>query len=114
MVRPPFESIAIRSARRPFGSGISQIANRSCRQNRRVTPRATSAAIGGTSAKQEESGRVAIAATLEPGTKGDQRLAVEDVVADGRDALHPPAGRNIARMEEQGIADTRVLQALVD
>jgi hypothetical protein len=47
------------SARRPLGSGISQIANKSCRQNNRVTPRATSAAIGGASAKQE-SGKLAM------------------------------------------------------
>jgi hypothetical protein len=35
-----------------LGSGISQIANKSCLQNNRVTPRATSAAMGGSSVKQ--------------------------------------------------------------
>src|SRR5206468_3364167 len=110
MVKPPLLSIAIRSARRPLGSGISHTANRSWRQNSRVTPRATSAAIGGASVKHRESGCVAMP---EPRTKRGQkesgraearplpaqlftRLAVEDVVADRRDALQAPAGRNVA------------------
>src|SRR6185369_7733140 len=41
-------------------------------------------------------------------------LTIEDVVADRGDALQPPARRNVARVEEQGIADFRVLQVLID
>jgi hypothetical protein len=41
-----------------LGSGISHTANWSWRQNSRVTPRATSAAIGGVSTKHRESGAV--------------------------------------------------------
>jgi hypothetical protein len=39
---------------------ISHTANKSWRQNRRVTPRATSVAIGGASVKQEESSWLAM------------------------------------------------------
>ena len=60
MVSSPLGPIAIRSARRPLGSGTSHIAKRSCRQNSRVTPRATSAAIGGPSRKQSGIGLEAI------------------------------------------------------
>ena len=52
IVRQPLASIAIRSARRPLGSGTSHSANRSCRKNSRQTPRATSRATSGASAKQ--------------------------------------------------------------
>src|SRR5918993_1214961 len=105
MVSPPLASIAIMSARRPLGSGTSQIENRSRRQNSRVTPRATSPAIGGASAKQAESSAASIFAELEQKANaanpkighvdrrnGRKRLAVEDVVADRSNALELPAG----------------------
>ena len=63
MVNAPLASIAIMSARRPLGKGTSQMANRSWRQNSRVTPRATSAAIGDKSAKH--GGRIAAASIVQ-------------------------------------------------
>src|SRR5437868_11032613 len=42
------------------------------------------------------------------------RLAVEDVIADRRDALQAPAGRNVAGMKEQRVSDRGFLQPLVD
>ncbi len=67
MMSWPWASIAIMSARRPLGSGTSQIANMSARKNSRVTPRATSCATSGASAKQAlaNSGRAAMPARLE-------------------------------------------------
>ena len=125
IVKPPLASIAIRSARRPLGSGISHTANRSWRQNRRVTPRATSAAIGGASVKQRN--RAAWPRSFDR-TKRSQsprkkegepllarcppafrNLAIEDVVADRGDALQAPVRRYVARMEEQRVADRGIL-----
>ena len=40
--------------------------------------------------------------------------AVEDVIADRGDPLHVPAGRDIARVEEERVADRRFLEALID
>src|SRR5690349_14162406 len=114
MVRAPLESIAIMSARRPLGSGTSQMANRSCRQNKRVTPRATSAAIGEASWKHE-SIRVAIAG--HPRTKREYPkplLAVEDVVADRGDALQAPARRHALGVEKQGVLSFGILEILID
>jgi len=62
----PLGSIATMSARRPLGKGTSQIANMSPRKNSRVTPRATSCATSGASAKQGvDSGSVAMPGKLE-------------------------------------------------
>src|SRR4051794_33552031 len=36
------------------------------------------------------------------------------MIADGGDALHPPVRRDIARVEEQGVAYRRLLQVLID
>src|SRR6185503_6789867 len=41
-------------------------------------------------------------------------LAEENVVADRGDLLQVPARRHIARMEEQRVADRRILEVLVD
>src|SRR3954462_4754812 len=41
-------------------------------------------------------------------------LTEEDVVADGSYSLQMPPWRNVARMEEERVADDRLLQVLVD
>ena len=58
----------------------------SWRQNSRVTPRATSAAIGGASVKQGESGSVAIAHSIERNGNAAKRKAGEP-----SPARRPPA-----------------------
>src|SRR5690242_16905624 len=60
---------------------------------------------------QKESGR-AEARPRPPAT--DQGLTVKDVIADGRNTLGVPARRNIARVEEERVADGRILEILVD
>src|SRR4051794_29535232 len=96
MVMRPSEPRPIMSARRPLGSGTSQSANTSWLKNKRVTPRATSCAAGGASSKHRRAaglGERAIRPDLEWIRNDEKRShprrwksAIEDVVADRRDA----------------------------